>query len=110
MQIAMVASEVAPFSKEGGLADVLGALPRALGELGEDVCVISPLYRDVRQNAERAGVALEPLRDGAFSVPIGDAQVEGRAWKATLPGKTSMPWRHNYVRPLRSTSSPWAAT
>jgi starch synthase len=86
MQIAMVASEVAPFSKEGGLADVLGALPRALGELGEEVCVISPLYRDVRANAQKAGLTLEPLEEGAFSVPIGDAQVEGRAWKSVLPG------------------------
>ena len=86
MRIAMVASEVAPFSREGGLADVLGALPRALAELGDDVCVISPLYRDVRRNAQRAGLAIEPLPDSAFTVPIGDAQVEGSVWKALLPG------------------------
>ena len=85
MQIVMVASEVAPFSKEGGLADVLGALPRALGELGEDVCVISPLYRNVRANAEKAGLALEPVEDGTFSVPIGDARVGGRVWRSALP-------------------------
>ena len=86
MQIAMVASEVAPFSKEGGLADVLGALPRALAQLGEDVCVISPLYRDVRGNAKKAGMAIEPVPDSDFTVPIGDAQVEGRVWKSLLPG------------------------
>jgi starch synthase len=85
MQIVMVASEVAPFSKEGGLADVLGALPRALGQLGEDVSLFSPLYRNVRANAQKAGLALEPVEDGAFTVPIGDARVGGQVWKSVLP-------------------------
>ena len=46
MKILMVASEVEPYSKTGGLADVLGALPKALAELGHEVAVVSPLYRD----------------------------------------------------------------
>ncbi len=41
----MVASEAAPFAKTGGLADVLGALPKALREAGEEVAVVLPLYR-----------------------------------------------------------------
>jgi starch synthase len=41
----MVSSEAAPFAKTGGLADVLGALPRALVEEGEEVAVVLPLYR-----------------------------------------------------------------
>lgn len=41
----MVSSEAAPFAKTGGLADVLGALPRALVEEGEQVAVVLPLYR-----------------------------------------------------------------
>ncbi len=45
MRIAMIASEAVPFSKTGGLADVLGALPRALVELGHDVIVLTPRYR-----------------------------------------------------------------
>ncbi len=43
----MVASECEPFAKTGGLADVVDALARALGELGHDVDVYLPLYRDV---------------------------------------------------------------
>jgi starch synthase len=43
----MVASEVHPFAKTGGLADVLGALPRALVKLGHHVDVVMPLYRGV---------------------------------------------------------------
>jgi starch synthase len=44
-KILMVASEAAPFAKTGGLADVLGALPKALRQAGEEVAVILPLYR-----------------------------------------------------------------
>ncbi len=86
MQIAMVASEVTPFSKEGGLADVLGSLPAALSELGETVWVISPLYRGVRERADRMGSPLQRVPDGRFTVPIGDADVPATAWRSTLPG------------------------
>jgi starch synthase len=48
MKILMAASEVEPYSKTGGLADVLGALPRALAALGHDVGVVAPLYRSTR--------------------------------------------------------------
>jgi starch synthase len=43
----MVASEVAPFAKTGGLADVVGSLPAALDALGHDVTVVTPRYRRV---------------------------------------------------------------
>ena len=45
MRVAFVTSEVAPFSKTGGLADVSEALPAALAELGIAVTVFTPLYR-----------------------------------------------------------------
>jgi starch synthase len=47
MNIVHVASEVVPFSKTGGLADVIGALPLSLAKRGHDVTVISPLYKCV---------------------------------------------------------------
>lgn len=43
----MIASEVAPYSKTGGLADVASALPRALGRAGHEVTVITPRYRGI---------------------------------------------------------------
>jgi starch synthase len=43
----MVASEVHPFAKTGGLADVLGALPAALAKLGHQVDVVMPRYRGI---------------------------------------------------------------
>lgn len=48
MHIAFVASECVPFSKTGGLADVVGALPRALAALGHQVSVYVPLYRQTK--------------------------------------------------------------
>jgi starch synthase len=63
MEILFVASEVAPWSKTGGLGDVVGALPRALAGRGHAVSVVSPRYYaiDVRQPG------FEPLH-GAISV------------------------------------------
>ena len=49
MKVAFVASEGVPFSKTGGLADVVGALPRALTALGHEVEVILPRYRTTPQ-------------------------------------------------------------
>src|SRR6201988_5168959 len=48
MQISFVASEGVPFSKTGGLADVVGALPRALASLGHQVSVYLPRYRQTK--------------------------------------------------------------
>ena len=48
VSILMVGSEALPFSKTGGLADVLGALPLALGKLGHRVTLVTPKYRGVR--------------------------------------------------------------
>jgi len=47
VRILMVASERRPFAMTGGLADVIGALPRALVRLGHEVDVIMPRYRGV---------------------------------------------------------------
>lgn len=47
MKIVMVASEVVPFAKTGGLADVAGALPLALEKQGQDVIIIMPGYKAV---------------------------------------------------------------
>jgi starch synthase len=49
MKIAMVASEVTPFAKTGGLADVIGTLTIALERLGHEVSVIAPGYRSALQ-------------------------------------------------------------
>jgi len=56
MHIAFVASECVPFSKTGGLADVVGALPHALAAAGHEVSVYIPRYRLTRIPEERTVV------------------------------------------------------
>jgi len=51
MDIVHVVSEMVPFSKTGGLADVAGALPAAQAALGARVSVITPLYDPARVGA-----------------------------------------------------------
>jgi starch synthase len=44
LKIVHIASEVAPFSKTGGLGDVSRSLPKALKRLGQEIILITPLY------------------------------------------------------------------
>lgn len=62
MKILFVSSEGLPFSKTGGLADVIEALPKALVEQGHDVAVVLPRYRGTK-----ASVVVEP----SLTVPMG---------------------------------------
>ncbi len=78
--VLFAASEVAPFAKTGGLADVLGYLPRALARRGHRCAVIMPLYNSVRA----ASLSLEPLAH-QFTVPIGLKQISGRLWRSRVP-------------------------
>ena len=48
MKVLLCASEGAPFAKTGGLADVIGALPKALKANGVDVRVIMPYYKKIK--------------------------------------------------------------
>jgi len=81
MKVLFATSEVVPFAKTGGLADVSGALPRALAGLGVDVKLIMPLYRSVRETA--ADLTDTGLR---VEVPVGEKTVTGELWQTTLPG------------------------
>src|SRR5688500_17732547 len=54
MHIAFAGSEAAPFSKTGGLGDVLGALPKALVKRGHEVVVFLPAHRESKSLLARA--------------------------------------------------------
>src|SRR5690242_17028056 len=51
MNIVFCASEVVPFAKTGGLADVCGALPPVLEKLGHQVIIITPRYKASKVNS-----------------------------------------------------------
>ncbi len=52
LKIVHVASEVAPFSKTGGLGDVARSLPKAISRLGHEVIIVTPLYRQIKENKD----------------------------------------------------------
>jgi starch synthase len=63
MKILFVASEGVPYSKTGGLADVVGALSAALVEAGHQVAVLLPKYR---------GTKTQTITIPSLTIPIGD--------------------------------------
>ena len=67
MRIALLSSEVVPFAKTGGLADVAGALPKALAEHDVDARIILPLYQQIDRSLLNDSVILLPP---SFPPPI----------------------------------------
>jgi starch synthase len=61
MKIVMIASECVPYAKTGGLADVVGALPKALRALGHEVIVVMPKYAFIDYNFYGLRPFLSPL-------------------------------------------------
>jgi starch synthase len=72
--ILMLSSEAVPFSKTGGLADVAGALPLALGRLGHRVLLVLPRYRGAP-----AGEEVD-----RFPVAVGGTVLEGAFFRSAL--------------------------
>ena len=66
-RILMVSSEAAPYAKTGGLADVVGALPAALQQLGHDVVVLLPRYNSTLTAATRQVTGPFPVQLGPFA-------------------------------------------
>jgi starch synthase len=83
MKVVIVASEAVPFAKTGGLADVAGALPPALEQLGTHADLIIPLYN----RAHKAGLKLTDTGID-LRVPIGPNTVRGRVLTARIPGSS----------------------
>ena len=69
MNVAFVTSEIAPFSKTGGLGDVSFSLPVNLKKYGINVIVITPLYRSInlqKFNINFTGIEYSIFIDGNF--------------------------------------------
>ncbi|MES2308809.1 MAG: glycogen synthase GlgA [Verrucomicrobiota bacterium] len=78
MNIVFIASEMAPYAKTGGLADVLCALPPAIKERGHAVSVILPFYRSVAEHLKS-----RILTDIQITVKLGNQNLIARIWEAT---------------------------
>ena len=66
--VLIIGSEAVPFSKTGGLADVLGALPPALARLGWEATLVVPCYRG---DGEGTLVQRFPESVGGYTRDIG---------------------------------------
>ena len=66
--VLIIGSEARPFAKTGGLADVLGALPLALAQLGWSVTVALPRYRAIAAGRLAARFA---VRVGGYTADVG---------------------------------------
>ena len=76
LRILIVAAEMTPFVKTGGVADVIGALPHALHLAGHEVRVIIPKYGWI--DTQQFG--LQPLAE-AVQVPIDDGIDMAELWQ-----------------------------
>lgn len=83
MKILFLTSEVVPFCKTGGLADVSAALPSALAKLGGEVKVVCPLYRQVGEYLNQASVEKRVRVDQA-RLQIGGQDITYRVLGASL--------------------------
>jgi len=80
LTVVFVASEGVPYSKTGGLADVIGVLPGAIAAQGHDVRLFLPYYAETRRKA----INVEEI-DTSVSVPIRGWPVEAALLKTTTP-------------------------
>src|SRR5437773_11968095 len=75
MKILLASSEVHPFSKTGGLADMVGALGKALANAGDEARIVTPLYRGIREKFPAMRRA-----DWWFNLPLGAKWEQGNLW------------------------------
>jgi len=81
IKILFLSAEVAPFAKTGGLGDIGGSLPKALADMGHEVRVVMPAYKNIEEGYP--GVELVP---GQLDVPTGDGVIPCGAYEGKLPG------------------------
>ncbi len=82
MKILFVAPEVTPIVKVGGLADVIGSLPKELEKLGHDIRVVCPLYGIITKDESWI------LHDQTLNVILDHRKSETRVWETVLPDST----------------------
>ncbi|MGH2481475.1 MAG: glycogen/starch synthase, partial [Ktedonobacteraceae bacterium] len=79
LKIYILAAEIVPFAKAGGMADVVGALPKELKALGHDVRLVMPRYGQVQPERFH----LQPVFE-ALPVKIGLYQEQVRVFQGAI--------------------------
>jgi starch synthase len=81
MRVLVASSEIVPFAKTGGLADVTGALPKALRKIGVEADCVLPLYRGIdrqKHPMSQSGPALRvPLGHREETATVDEADAGG---------------------------------
>lgn len=85
MKVIYVSSEVVPFAKTGGLAEIAGTIPKNLKKLGVDIIIVMPLYKVIKENNFHL-----IKTDIQVETRIGDKIQIGYVYKGFLP-KTNVP-------------------
>ncbi|MGC8954596.1 MAG: glycogen synthase [Fervidobacterium sp.] len=85
MKVAMVSYEVYPFAKVGGLADVVGALPKYLEKQGVSVDIYMPFHKRVKENAQKYGWNIEKIAE-SVDTPHLMTEEKFSIHKTQLPG------------------------
>jgi len=78
--LVFVASECAPWSKTGGLGDVMGSLPKALAERGHRVMCVAPRYKNYPEAIDTGVVWSYPIFGGDQEVRYFHAYIDGVDW------------------------------
>jgi len=78
MKILFVSSEGLPYSKTGGLADVVEALPKALSEMDHEVAILLPRYRGNKTTSTIVSSLTIPLGDSLRFPALAEGQPVGR--------------------------------
>ena len=97
MRLLLASSELHPYSKTGGLADMVGALGKFLAKAGHRVGVVTPLYRGILEK-----FPLVQKWDWNLDLPVADRRVSGDVWVHEISESLTIYFVHKpeyYFRP-----------
>src|SRR5580698_2781811 len=79
MNILLATSEVHPYSKTGGLADMVGALAKTLARDGHQARIVTPLYRGIQGHFPQIR-----REDWWFDLPLGGRRVQAELYSLAV--------------------------
>ena len=82
MKLLFVAAEVSPYAKVGGLADVIGSLPKSLAKLGHEIKIVMPLYQQINLKQWKLKKFIDHW---VISNPLSSLQTHFDAYRTYLP-------------------------